>query len=217
MKQTTHIDKHGRKWTVGFGTHAELEALNIEKNFNTALKTLEHIVNEPFGRAMIKDRTLPKTFKIDNYKAFLDLLNKKKIKYLIVGAFATIKHTRVARFTNNLDIWIGKDKTNALKCAQALKTFSNSKIADTVPFGKKEIFKFKYGGYKINIYNTQGKLNFEDAYKRKVRTDFRGVKANFITLNYLIHLKAYYYKDIDYKDFLRLKTASLKSKHPLWP
>lgn len=44
IKLNTHIDAKGRKWTYGFGTHEQVEALNIEKDFNTALKTMNSLI-----------------------------------------------------------------------------------------------------------------------------------------------------------------------------
>lgn len=48
-----------------------------------------------------------KSFESD-YKDFLELLNKHKVKYLIVGAYATMLHTEKPRATKDIDIWLGK-------------------------------------------------------------------------------------------------------------
>ncbi|MFH1824798.1 MAG: hypothetical protein ABH873_06195 [Candidatus Firestonebacteria bacterium] len=70
MKIKTHIDKKtGRKWFYGFGTHAQVEALNIEKDFNTALKTMNWLIkgykemnnikNDSFKRSGAWKKILP--------------------------------------------------------------------------------------------------------------------------------------------------------------
>lgn len=45
MKITKFIGKDGRQWFCGSGTHEEVEALNMEKDFNAALDTLNSIRN----------------------------------------------------------------------------------------------------------------------------------------------------------------------------
>jgi len=56
MKLNKHTDKRtGREWTYGFGTHAQVEALNIEKDFNTALKTMNRLIKSYREMKSIKD------------------------------------------------------------------------------------------------------------------------------------------------------------------
>lgn len=39
-------DKNGREWICGKGTHEELELLNIEKDFDTALDVLHFLIKQ---------------------------------------------------------------------------------------------------------------------------------------------------------------------------
>jgi hypothetical protein len=58
LKLNKHIDKRtGREWTYGFGTHAQVEALNIEKDFNAALKTMNWLIKSYKEMKKIKKNT----------------------------------------------------------------------------------------------------------------------------------------------------------------
>jgi len=43
VKMSTKTMKDGRVWIYGHGTYEEVKALNIQKDFNTALDVLNHI------------------------------------------------------------------------------------------------------------------------------------------------------------------------------
>ncbi len=47
-----------------------------------------------------------------NFKEFILLLNKNRVKYLIVGGYAVALHGH-PRYTKDLDIWIYVDTDNA--------------------------------------------------------------------------------------------------------
>lgn len=60
---------------------------------------------------------LPKDF-----SDFLKLLNLKQIKYLVVGGWA-VGYYGYPRATGDIDIWISREKENALKIVEALIDF----------------------------------------------------------------------------------------------
>ncbi|MCM8801365.1 MAG: hypothetical protein NC912_05100 [Candidatus Omnitrophica bacterium] len=57
-----------------------------------------------------------------DYKELLRLLNRHKVRYLIVGAYAVIYYTE-PRYTKDIDIWVEPDIKNAKKVYQVLKRF----------------------------------------------------------------------------------------------
>ena len=57
-----------------------------------------------------------------DFKEFLQLLNSKKIEYLVVGGYAVGYHG-YPRATGDMDIWIAINEKNALKMVDALKEF----------------------------------------------------------------------------------------------
>ena len=57
-----------------------------------------------------------------DYKDLFKTLNKHKVKYLIVGAYAVTFYTE-PRFTKDLDIWVSNDIINARRLYPALASF----------------------------------------------------------------------------------------------
>jgi hypothetical protein len=57
-----------------------------------------------------------------DFKELLNLFEKHKIRYLIVGAYAVMKYSE-PRFTKDLDVWIATDSENANSVYLALKEF----------------------------------------------------------------------------------------------
>jgi len=57
-----------------------------------------------------------------DYEEFLKLLNRHRIQYCIVGAYAVAFHAR-PRYTKDIDILIEVSKDNARKMIQALDEF----------------------------------------------------------------------------------------------
>jgi hypothetical protein len=47
-----------------------------------------------------------------DFKEFLELLNKNKVKYLVVGGYAIAFHG-YPRYTKDIDVWILMEKANA--------------------------------------------------------------------------------------------------------
>ena len=57
-----------------------------------------------------------------DFKDLLSILNANKVKYLVVGAYAFMKHAE-PRYTKDLDIWVKADKKNAARVFKALGDF----------------------------------------------------------------------------------------------
>lgn len=66
-----------------------------------------------------------------DFKDLLRAFNDERVKYMIIGGYAVIKHTE-PRFTKDLDLWVSPDKENAEKVYAALIKFGAS-ITDLTP------------------------------------------------------------------------------------
>ncbi|MFH1283159.1 MAG: DUF6036 family nucleotidyltransferase [bacterium] len=141
----------------------------------------------------------------NDYRDFIELLNKNNVEYLVIGAYSVIFHTKIARETKDFDVWIKNTEDNAEKCAAAIKEFCGLKINKDDLLGKKEIFFIGEEPNRIDIFNSQEGILFDDAYSRKVVGEFRNVAAYFISKIDLVKLKEYFQRSSDIKDIKRLK------------
>jgi len=57
-----------------------------------------------------------------DFRELLNLFEKHKVLYLVVGAYAVMKYSE-PRFTKDLDLWIATDPENANSVYVALKEF----------------------------------------------------------------------------------------------
>lgn len=150
---------------------------------------------------------------------FLLLLNKYKVKYLIVGGEAVIYYGH-ARLTGDIDIFYNRGKENCLKLFKALSEFWDADIPGVI---KKEelqkkgvIFQFGVPPNRIDLINAIENVKFEEAWQNKEQVKISNKREEFkifyIGLNELIKNKKAIsrYKDKEDLKFLNeLKKKSL--------
>ena len=103
----------------------------------------------------------------NHYKDILLILSEKKVKFLLVGAYAMAAHG-YPRSTMDIDILVMPDRENALLVLQALNDFGAS-VENLSPQDLQEeglIFQIGVAPCRIDILTSIDGLNFEDAYSR---------------------------------------------------
>ena len=142
---------------------------------------------------------LPKAEK--DFVEFIELLNKHKVKYLIVGAYALALYAK-PRNTGGLDIFIGKTEKNALLLVRVLEEFGFKTVEidknDFLTDGR--IIQLGVSPVRIDIMNTIDGVKFEEAYKQVEKVRFGNTLANFISKEFLIKNKLSSNRKIDEAD-----------------
>jgi predicted nucleotidyltransferase len=150
-----------------------------------------------------------------DYKDLLRILNKHKVKYLMVGAYAVIYYTE-PRYTKDLDIWIEPTIENAKRVYNALKEFG-APLKDITfeDFTNKNLFyQIGVAPVRVDIIMGISDLEFSKAWKSRKRANFEGIKVNIIGIDDLIKLKEKTKRDIDKVDvnILKLKLKLRREK-----
>ncbi len=121
---------------------------------------------------------LPKDF-----KELLQLLNSKKIEYLVVGGYAVALYG-YPRATGDMDIWIALSKDNAHKTVEALKEFGFN-----TPQLKEELFLEKERNIRmgnpplcIEILTSIDGVEFTECYGNKKTVTIDDIDMSFISL-----------------------------------
>ena len=140
-----------------------------------------------------------------DYKDFIELLNKHKVEFLVVGAYAVIFHTKIPRDTKDIDFWIKDSEDNAKRCADAIKEFSGLNIDYKELIKKEEMYYLGIVPHRIDIFNEQYGLDFYKSFKNKVSAKFRGEKVYFVNIDDLLKIKEAKGREIDKKDIQRLE------------
>jgi predicted nucleotidyltransferase len=154
------------------------------------------------------------------YEDIFEELEKKKVKYLIIGGIAINLHG-VERSTGDMDIMLSMDEKNLLKFVSVMKKLGLTPkvpvkpedIADPIKLmrWKKEknmkVFTFiDVDNPYINIdVMTENYISFEKAYKKRIITESWGIDVSLIGIDDLIKLKKIAGREKDMEDIKLLK------------
>jgi len=121
---------------------------------------------------------------------FLELLNKHKVKYCIIGSYAIAFHAR-PRYTKDMDILVDASVENAKKIIAVLNEFGFGSVNLTEQdFSVKgNIVQLGYEPVRIDIITSIKGLDFADVWNNKVNGQFGKQKVYFIDRKNLIKSK----------------------------
>lgn len=127
---------------------------------------------------------------VSDYKELLRILNKHKVRYLVIGAYAVIYYTE-PRYTKDLDIWVDPEEQNAQKTYEALKEFGAplTNIAPADFTKKKTIYQIGVAPVRVDILMGLPGLGFSRAWDHRVMTVYDEVRVSIIGLEELIKSK----------------------------
>jgi len=140
----------------------------------------------------------------EEFKAFIQCLNKNNIKYLLVGGWAVGIYGH-PRATKDIDFLLSNDQKNINQIKKALDEFGAPPI---------DLEKFKEKGYvirmgsspiQIDMINSADGIDINDCFKRKKLIDIEGIKVNVISINDLIKNKKTSARSIDINDADKLE------------
>jgi hypothetical protein len=122
-----------------------------------------------------------------DFKEFIELLNKHEIEYLLIGGFAVALHGYV-RNTVDIDFWINNSKDNARKMVHVMNDFGFGSLNISASDFEKDdvIIQLGYPPHRIDILTSPEGVKFNDCYpKRLIATTSDGVRINYIDLDNL--------------------------------
>lgn len=141
----------------------------------------------------------------DEYLEFLKALDRHKVEYLLIGAYAVMIHTKTPRATKDMDTWIGQTEENAVKLAAALKDFGGLEVSGETILKKGQRIEIKSEAFKIEIWTSQEILGFEEAWKRKITDTLEDFSINVVSRDDLIKLKKHFNRPQDKMDLSLLE------------
>lgn len=146
-----------------------------------------------------------------DYQEFLKLLNKHRVKYCIIGAYAVAFYAK-PRYTKDLDIFVEPSVDNAKKILKVLKEFGFGELPITLDDLTKEgnIFQLGYEPIRIDLLTKIEGLQFQEVWKNRVTGDYGTEKVNFIGLDDLIRNKKIAGRPLDKIDIELLEKSRRK-------
>jgi hypothetical protein len=117
-----------------------------------------------------------------DFEEFFASCNKFGVKYLVVGGYAFAFHAR-PRYTGVMDVFVKASRENAEALISALAEVG-SLLEDMTweDFGREErIVQLGYPPVRIDIITTVDGVRFDDAWPRRVESNYGNQKVSFIS------------------------------------
>lgn len=121
-----------------------------------------------------------------DFKEFIQLLNKNQVKYLVIGGYAVAIHGH-PRYTKDIDIWLEMSEENSQKLIKALTEFGFGSLGLTPDDFQTpdQIVQLGYPPSRIDLITTPDGIDFQTCYDSKIEVILRDIPVNFIDLDNL--------------------------------
>lgn len=118
-----------------------------------------------------------------DFKELLQLLNSKRIEYLVVGGYAVALYG-YPRATGDMDIWIAISKDNAKKIVEALKDFGFDapQLKEKLFLKKRKNIRMGNPPLRIEFLTSIDGVEFAECYRNKKTVKIDNIRINFISL-----------------------------------
>jgi len=143
-----------------------------------------------------------------DYERLLELFNKHKIRYCIVGAYAVAFHA-FPRYSKDMDILVEPNLENGERIIRALKDFgfSSLKLKEGDFAGKGSVIQLGYEPVRVDIVTSVDGCDFKTIWKNKKVGRYGKERVFFIGLADLIKNKKSTNRPIDKFDLKALAKA----------
>ncbi len=148
-----------------------------------------------------------------DYEELFGCLNKHKVKFCIVGAYAVAFHA-VPRFTKDLDIFIEASEENAKRVIRALNEFGFSSLRLSVQdFSKPgKTIQLGYEPLRVDLLTEIDGRTFHQVWKNRKKGFYGKTKICFIGLSDLIRNKQVSKRKQDAADIETLQNLAIVKK-----
>jgi len=125
-----------------------------------------------------------------DYEELLELFNRHKVKYCIVGAYAVAFYAK-PRYTKDIDILVEPSIENAERIVKALVDFGFGSLDLTKKdfCQKGKIIQLGYEPVKVDIMTSLQGCNFKEVWKSKTLGTYGKQKVFFMGLDNMIKNK----------------------------
>jgi predicted nucleotidyltransferase len=116
-----------------------------------------------------------------DFEEFFELLNKHKVRYLVVGGYAFAIHAK-PRFTSDIDILIEPKESNGQKVLAALKEFGFGSVGIALDDVTKPDHVIQLGQppLRIDLLTSITDVSFAKAWRGKVKAKYGKQVVYFI-------------------------------------
>lgn len=124
-------------------------------------------------------------------REFIELLNVRDVRYLIVGAYALAHHGR-PRYTGDIDFFVEASAQNAERLSLVLEEFgfANVGIVEEDFTAADQVVQLGVEPHRMDIMTSISAVAFDEAWASREYGDLDGLKVPFISKELLKRNKA---------------------------
>jgi len=119
-----------------------------------------------------------------DFKEFLQLLNVKQVRYLVVGGYAVAYHGH-PRATGDIDVWLDRTPSNLTRVVDAIRQFGFPEASIDHFSSDDAIVRMGIPPMRIELLVSVSGVDFAECYEHRVDADLGGVSIPFISLDHL--------------------------------
>ena len=123
---------------------------------------------------------------ISDFEDMLQLLEKRKARYLIVGGLAVIYHAK-PRYTKDMDLVVDSSAENVNRVNRALAEFGSPFLLE--PGDPDQIVQIGVAPNRIDVLVGIDGVDFSEAFDKRIRDYYGKVLVNWIDMDSLIRAK----------------------------
>jgi hypothetical protein len=139
-------------------------------------------------------------------REFLELLNSRRVDYIIVGAHCLAFHAR-PRYTGDLDIFIHATPENATKLVDLLRHFgfADAGFTESDFTEAEQVIQLGRPPHRIDLLTTLTGVSTAEAFSSKIAAEIDGVPVFILGKNMLIQNKRAVGRPQDLADLAELE------------
>lgn len=145
-----------------------------------------------------------------DFEELLAAFNDAGVRYLVGGAHALALHAR-PRASKDLDIYVDPTPANLKRALAALRGFFGGHLPRGVDARSLSdpdtIVQLGVAPVRVDLLSSFATTTFRDAWKRRSRAKFGGVRASFVGFDDLVAEKEHFARPQDLADLAILKRA----------
>lgn len=124
------------------------------------------------------------------FREFLSLLSRHRVKYLVVGGYAVVYHG-YPRYTGDIDIFIAISSRNAANLVKVFEDFgfAAGDVDPAVFQDRGQVLRLGREPMRVEILNEIDGVTFDECYARRIRARFASLSINFISRDDLLKNK----------------------------
>ncbi len=140
-----------------------------------------------------------------DFSDFIRLLNRHRVKYVVVGGYAVAFHG-YARYTGDIDFFVENSVTNANALQRVFKDFGfDNPPPDSALFQEdRRIVRIGFPPMRVEVTNHIDGVTFNDCFSNRVKSRVGGIQVPFIDLERLRQNKSAAGRPKDLEDLRRL-------------